>query len=240
MSGKCYEKGSSPPPSNKEIRLYGMRFCPFTKRVRLVLTAKDIPYDMISINLRSKPEWFLEKNLSGKVPLYDEGGKLLTDSVIICDYLDDAFPDKKLYPSDPYLKAKDKLMLEVFGKILGKISNVLHNELKEEEFPQFWSDIKEPLTQYESELSSRGSYFGGKTPGMLDYLVWPWFEIIPALYLIHPQLSKFPSESYPLLSKWIEDMTLNKSVKSVAVDPQTYAGFVETLLKGRPNFDYGL
>lgn len=232
--------GSSCPTSDKNVKLYGMRFCPFTKRVRLVLAAKNIPYDMININLKNKPEWYLEKNPSGKVPFYEEKEKLLTDSVIISEYLDEAFADRKLYPDDPYSKAKDKLLLEGFGKILGKISKALHNEIKDDEFPKFWSDIQEPLTNFENELSTRGKYFGDKMPGMLDYLIWPWFEIIPALYLIHHQLPKFPKENFPLLSRWMEAMTSNPPVRSVSMDPQTYASFMETYLKGCPDFDYGL
>jgi hypothetical protein len=37
------------------------RFCPFAQRTILVLLAKNIPFDVVNINLKKKPEWFLEE-----------------------------------------------------------------------------------------------------------------------------------------------------------------------------------
>ena len=35
------------------------RFCPFAERTILVLLAKNIPFEVVNINLKRKPEWFL-------------------------------------------------------------------------------------------------------------------------------------------------------------------------------------
>ena len=41
----CYSAGSEFPPLKPGIlRLYSMRFCPYSQRVRLVLEAKNIKY----------------------------------------------------------------------------------------------------------------------------------------------------------------------------------------------------
>ncbi|KAH1003457.1 hypothetical protein HUJ04_003380 [Dendroctonus ponderosae] len=34
--------------------------CPFAKRVRLVLKAKNLPHDIVNINLQDKPEWYFK------------------------------------------------------------------------------------------------------------------------------------------------------------------------------------
>ena len=36
------------------------RFCPYAQRTILTLLAKQIPFDVVNINLKSKPEWFLQ------------------------------------------------------------------------------------------------------------------------------------------------------------------------------------
>lgn len=41
-------------------RLYSMAYCPFAHRIRLVLSLKQIPHDIVNINLQSKPQWFLQ------------------------------------------------------------------------------------------------------------------------------------------------------------------------------------
>lgn len=41
-------------------RLYSMAYCPFAHRIRLVLSLKQIPHDIVNINLQNKPQWFLQ------------------------------------------------------------------------------------------------------------------------------------------------------------------------------------
>jgi glutathione S-transferase len=48
-------------------------------------------------------EWFRKINPRGQVPALDHDGNIITESTVICEYLEDAFPDApvKLRPSDP-------------------------------------------------------------------------------------------------------------------------------------------
>ncbi|XP_025925606.1 glutathione S-transferase omega-1 isoform X3 [Apteryx rowi] len=113
-------KGSAAPGPVPEgvIRLYSMRFCPFAQRARLVLRAKGISHEVININLKNKPDWFFEKNPFGLVPVLETSkGQLIYESPITCEYLDEAFPGKKLLPLDPYERAFQKMLLEYFSKL---------------------------------------------------------------------------------------------------------------------------
>ncbi|XP_036684696.1 glutathione S-transferase omega-2 isoform X5 [Balaenoptera musculus] len=115
-------KGSAPPGPVPEglIRLYSMRFCPYAHRTRLVLQAKGIRHEVININLRNKPEWYFTKHPFGHIPVLENSkGQLIYESVIACEYLDDAYPGRKLYPYDCYERARQKMLLELFYKILG-------------------------------------------------------------------------------------------------------------------------
>uniref|UniRef100_A0A7N4P9T6 Glutathione S-transferase omega n=1 Tax=Sarcophilus harrisii TaxID=9305 RepID=A0A7N4P9T6_SARHA len=119
-SSRSLGKGSSPPgpvPAGI-IRVYSMRFCPFAQRTLLVLKAKGIKHEIININLKNKPDWFFNKNPFGLVPVLETSqGQLIYESVITCEYLDEAYPGK-LFPEDPYKKAFQKMILESFSKIL--------------------------------------------------------------------------------------------------------------------------
>ena len=42
-----------------QVTVYNMRFCPFAERTMLLLLAKNIPFDVVNINLKKKPEWFV-------------------------------------------------------------------------------------------------------------------------------------------------------------------------------------
>ena len=53
-------------------------------------------------------DWFKKINPRGQVPALDHDGRVVTESTVICEYLEDAFPDcpVKLRPADPYAVAQ--------------------------------------------------------------------------------------------------------------------------------------
>jgi hypothetical protein len=56
----CYTGSEKPPEVKGQARLYSMKYCPFSHRIRLILTLKQIPHDIININLQNKPDWYLQ------------------------------------------------------------------------------------------------------------------------------------------------------------------------------------
>lgn len=68
----------------------------------LVLKAFDIPFEEIKIWLdrpNTKSE-ILKYSPSGKVPCLIDDGLVLPESLAICEYLNDKFPEKKMWPQD--------------------------------------------------------------------------------------------------------------------------------------------
>ena len=52
-------------------------------------------------------DWFKAINPNGQVPALDHDGKIITESTVICEYLEDVFPEANpLRPSDPFLRAE--------------------------------------------------------------------------------------------------------------------------------------
>lgn len=74
--------------------LYHLPLSPFSRKVRLVLAEKRLPFE-----LRTEKPWerrpeYLVLNPSGTVPtLVEENGLAVPDSGVICEYLDEAYPD---------------------------------------------------------------------------------------------------------------------------------------------------
>ena len=73
----------------------------------------------------------------------------------------------------------------------------MHNSVharSEEDFAKLKAALLSGLSDFESELVSRKTdFFGGPNhPGMLDYVVWPWFERMGAFPLVD-DLSEFPA-----------------------------------------------
>ena len=82
------------------------------QKVRIVLSEKDIPHEVIMLSFEKReqhtPE-FEAINPKGKVPVIIHDGRVITESTIIIEYLDDAFPGPQLMPQDPYWRARRRL-----------------------------------------------------------------------------------------------------------------------------------
>jgi glutathione S-transferase len=55
-------------------------------------------------------DWFKQINPNGQVPALDHDGKVITESTVICEYLEDVFPEADpMRPADPYLAAQMRI-----------------------------------------------------------------------------------------------------------------------------------
>ena len=86
-----------------------------SKKVRLVLYEKQLPFKSHLMDLRKfeqhAPE-YLKLNANGVVPTLVHNGRVIIESSIIMEYLDDAFPQPPLRPRDPYGQYRMRLWLK--------------------------------------------------------------------------------------------------------------------------------
>ncbi len=89
------------------LKLCGFRVSNYHNKVRIALLEKGIPHEEDSACTPSQKDEFLARTPAGKVPFLElDGGRRLSESQVICEYLEEAFPQKPLYPRDPYQRAK--------------------------------------------------------------------------------------------------------------------------------------
>lgn len=72
---------------------------------------------MVNINLFNRPDWYYNKNPLGKVPCLEFSDKsVIFESLITCDFLDEAYPSaRQLNSSDPMKRARDRMLTELFN-----------------------------------------------------------------------------------------------------------------------------
>ncbi len=76
----------------KMIKIVSFKICPFVQRVTAALEAKNVPYEIEYIDLKNKPQWFLEISPNAQVPvLITEKDTVLFESDAIIEYIDDEF-----------------------------------------------------------------------------------------------------------------------------------------------------
>ncbi|XP_068143251.1 pyrimidodiazepine synthase [Drosophila tropicalis] len=239
---KHFKKGSPKPdlPEDGVWRLFTMAFCPFVQRVRLVLDAKQIAHHKIFIDLIDKPEWYKEYSPLGKVPALQltnlKDQPTLIESLVIAQFLDEQYPERKLFPTDPLQKAQDRILIERFSPVVSALYPVLTcNPNAPQDALQ---NFEKALDVFEQELTSRGTpYFAGEKIGIVDYMIWPWFERIPSLKYTTEQKYELDAKRFGQLLKWRNLVAQDDAVKKSAQDPQVHAKFQLSKLEGRPNYD---
>ena len=68
-------------------------------RCQWALRELGVDYEKVEVDVVHKPDWFLELNPMGKVPVLVDGDITLIESAAICMYLADKYPDKGLAPA---------------------------------------------------------------------------------------------------------------------------------------------
>ena len=68
--------------------IFSCRFCPFAERTILVLLTKNIPFNVVNINLKKKPDWFQEKTW-GTVSVVKYKGEYIMESLVNSDFVDE-------------------------------------------------------------------------------------------------------------------------------------------------------
>ena len=77
--------------------LYHLPLSPYSRKVRLVLAEKKLPFEMRVEKVWERRPEYLELNPANKVPtLIEENGLVIPDSGVICEYLEEAYPDTPL------------------------------------------------------------------------------------------------------------------------------------------------
>ena len=94
------------------LKLCGFPISNYYNKVRIALLEKGVPHEADPGCRPSQEEAFLARSPVGKVPFLEiDGGRRLSESLVICEYLEDAYPQKPLLPRDPYERAKVRELL---------------------------------------------------------------------------------------------------------------------------------
>ena len=91
------------------IRLYGYALSGHAHRVHLYLNLLGLPYEVVEVDLKArehKSPSFLKLNPFGQVPVIDDHGTVVWDSLAIMLYLSRLYDDGHYMPKEPRLEAE--------------------------------------------------------------------------------------------------------------------------------------
>jgi glutathione S-transferase len=91
--------------------LYDDVFSPYARKVRIALYEKGIPFERVrALSGDCNRTDFTHVNPRAEVPALVDGGFALYDSTVICEYLEDRYPEPPIYPRDPQRRAACRLI----------------------------------------------------------------------------------------------------------------------------------
>ena len=111
------------------MKLYGSIGSPYVARVVMCARAKglDLEPEMPEGGLKSAQ--YLSMNPLGKMPVLDVDGVGISESEVICEYLEDAFPERTLRPANPLDRARARLISRTFDLYVMSQTSALFRQL---------------------------------------------------------------------------------------------------------------
>jgi maleylpyruvate isomerase len=171
------------------MKLYTFFRSSASYRVRIALNLKGLDYEHAPIHLRRgggeqfSPAYRV-KNPQALVPTLEDGGRPLTQSLAIIEYLEERYPDPPLLPKDPADRAAVRAMAlaiacEIHPLQNLKVLNYVKGELKQDEaaanrWAQHWIEAGlAALEQMVLAVQKRGKFCFGDTPTVADLCLVP-------------------------------------------------------------------
>ena len=110
--------------------LFHLPLSPYSRKVRLVLAEKRLPFDLRLEKVWERRPEYLELNPAGTVPtLLEDNGLVIPDSNVICEYLDEAYPDTQLLGRTLAERVETRRLVAWFdGKFAGEVTRSLLGE----------------------------------------------------------------------------------------------------------------
>ena len=101
--------------------LYNAPHSTCSQKVRLCLAEKELPFEEIKLDLGAgkdhlKPD-YLKLNPNGVVPTLVDDGQPIIDSSVICEYLDERYPDLRLTPDDLVERARMRAWMRFLEEV---------------------------------------------------------------------------------------------------------------------------
>ncbi|KAH9917095.1 glutathione-S-transferase [Epithele typhae] len=158
----------------QDLVFYSGWVCPYVQRTRIVLEERGIPYQYVEVNPYKKGKHFLEINPKGLVPAVEWKGQALYESLILCEFLEDAFPSQTphILPSDPIARGRVRIWVDFISKsvVPAFMRTVMAQEpaKQAESLQEFYNALRTLMAQVE------GPYFAGEEFTLADVAVAPW------------------------------------------------------------------
>lgn len=181
------------------LTLVSFEVCPFVQRAAILLQEQGRPYEIKYIDLRNKPDWFLEISPNGKVPVLKVDDGSLFESAVILEYLDETSDGDRLLSTEPFARAQQRMWISFISGIMSKAWS-LQAAKQEETARDLAADIRGSLETLSKQLPDGGPFWGGPSYTMVDTAIAPILQRLTWAETLEPSLAVFTD--LPKIQAW--------------------------------------
>jgi glutathione S-transferase len=198
-----------------KLKLISHVLCPYVQRAVIALTEKGVPFERIDIDLNNKPDWFLKLSPLGKVPVLQVGDKVVFESAVILEYLEETLPNP-LHPKDALTRAEHRAWIEFGSAVLGDIWG-LETITGEAAFKAKAIQAEARFARLEERLVA-APWFDGESFSLVDAVFAPAFRYFD----VFDEIGDFGIlANKPKIARWRKSLRERPSVKNaVSLDYQ--------------------
>lgn len=168
----------------------------------MVLAEKQLPYELIEVDLKNKPRELYELNPYGKVPVLVDEGAAIYESAIINEYLEEKYPDLPLMPKDLVARAKVRIWIDFCNtRLQHAASQIRHGEEPEKATEQ----LKEHLKHLDRQMARQDYIAGAYSLADITYI--PFF-------LRQERYGVPIDNTLPHVKRWMEHLLGRPAVRS--------------------------
>ena len=142
------------------------------------MRAKDVKFEVTYINLRDKPDWFLEISPHGKVPVLKVGSDILFESNAIAEFVDETVPPR-LHPEDAIKRARNRAWTDFVPAFAKALSGVYYTKTAAET-EEGVEGARAALQRLEDAIATErgndGPYFNGPELCLVDAAYAPFLQ----------------------------------------------------------------
>uniref|UniRef100_A0ACD6A1D9 Uncharacterized protein n=1 Tax=Avena sativa TaxID=4498 RepID=A0ACD6A1D9_AVESA len=214
---------------NAGLVLLSSSMSPFGQRCSIALAEKGLTHEYVEEDLGAKSDLLLHSNpIYKQIPVLLHGGRTIIESLIIVQYLDEAFPGtRSLLPADPYERARARFWADyVDKKVYGCASRLYMVKGQPQVLPKL--EMVDILKTLEGELGGK-EFFGGEQGfGFVDVALMPfatWFESFDRCWGVGV------AEVAPTLAAWAAQCMERESVSKSLCSPKEVYDFIDEMRK---------
>lgn len=209
-----------------EVKLLGAWGSPFSRRVEMALKLKGVEYEYIEEDLANKSPLLLKSNpIHKKVPVLLHNGKTIVESLVILEYIDEAWKTNPILPEDPYDKAMARFWVKFLDDTcMPAIWQIMWS--KENQREKAIKEAIQHLKTLENELKDK-RFFGGETIGLVDIVanfIGFWLGAVQEA----SGMELVNKERFPVLCRWIDEYVNCSVVKENLPPRDELIAFLQT------------